>query len=63
MHNPNLAKLVLEVCHDVQVEPHRQPLRGELLHHKSTKHKDDHDAIGSILELPAFGVVTIITLF
>ena len=32
------AKLMSEVCHDVQVEPHLQPLSGELLHHKTAKH-------------------------
>ena len=30
-----------EVCHDVQVEPHLQPLSGELLHHKSAIQEDD----------------------
>ena len=30
-----------EVCHDVQVEPHLQPLSGELLHYKSAVHEDD----------------------
>ena len=35
------AKLMSEVCHDVQVEPHLQPLSGELLHHKTTKHEDN----------------------
>ena len=30
-----------EVCHDVQVEPHLQPLSGELLHYKSAVHKVD----------------------
>ena len=30
-----------EVCHDVQVEPHLQPLSGELLHYKTAKHEDD----------------------
>ena len=35
------AKLMSEVCHDVQVESHLQPLSGELLHHKTAKHEDD----------------------
>ena len=35
------AKLMSEVCHDVQVEPHLQPLSGGLLHYKSAVHKDD----------------------
>ena len=35
------AKLMSEVCHDVQVEPHLQPLSGELLHYKSAVHEDD----------------------
>jgi len=35
------AKLMSEVCHDVQVEPHLQPLSGESLHYKSAVHEDD----------------------
>ena len=35
------AKLISEVCHDVQVEPHLQPLSGELFHYKSTIQGDD----------------------
>ena len=35
------AKLMLEVCHDVQVEAHLQPLSGELLCHKSAIPEDD----------------------
>ena len=35
------AKLMSEVCHDVQLEPHLQPLSGELLRYKSSKHEDD----------------------
>ena len=35
------AKLMSEVCHDVQVEPHLQPLSGELLRYKSAVHEDD----------------------
>ena len=35
------AKLMSEVCHDVQVEPQIQPLSGELLHHKTAKHEND----------------------
>ena len=35
------GKLKSEVCHDVQLEPHLQPLSDELLHHKSAKHEDD----------------------
>ena len=35
------AKLMSEVCHDVQLEPHLQPLSGELLRYKSAKHEDD----------------------
>ena len=35
------AKLMSEVCHDVLVEPHLQPLSGELLHHKTAKHEDN----------------------
>lgn len=35
------AKLFSEVCyHDVQIEPHLQPLTGEILHYKSAVHKD-----------------------
>ena len=30
-----------EVCHDVQVEPHLQPLSGELLRYKSAIQEDD----------------------
>ena len=46
------AKLILEVCHDVQLEPHLQPLSGELLHHKSAKHGI---MLGLILEPLASG--------
>ena len=35
------AKLMSEVCHDVQVEPHLQPLSNESLHYKSAVHEDD----------------------
>ena len=35
------AKLMSEVCHDIQVEPHLQPLSGESLHYKSAVHEDD----------------------
>ena len=35
------AKLMSEGCHDVQLDPHLQPLSGELLHLKSAKHEDD----------------------
>jgi len=37
------AKLLSEVCHDVQVEPHvhLQPLSGEVLHHRSVVVEDD----------------------
>ena len=35
------ARLMSEVCHDVQLEPHLQPLSGELLRHKYAKHEDD----------------------
>ena len=35
------AKLMSEVCHDVQVEPHLQPLSGELLRYKSAIQEDD----------------------
>ena len=35
------AKLMSEVCHDVQVEPHLQPLSGELLDYKTAKHEND----------------------
>ena len=35
------ARLMSEVCHDVQLEPHLQPLSGELLCYKSAKHEDD----------------------
>ena len=34
-------KLMSEVCHDVQVEPHLQPLSGESLHYRSAVHEDD----------------------
>ena len=30
-----------EVCHDAQVEPHLQPLFGEVLHHRSAVVEDD----------------------
>ena len=55
------AKLMSEVCHDVQVEPHLQPLSGELLHHKTAKH--ENDARVDIIGLLASGVVAIIALF
>ena len=35
------VKLMSEVCHDVQVEPHLQPLSGESLHYRSAVHEDD----------------------
>ena len=35
------AKLLSEVCHDVQTEPHLQPLTGEILRYKSAVHEDD----------------------
>ena len=35
------ARLMSEVCHDVQLGPHLQPLSGELLRYKSAKHEDD----------------------
>ena len=35
------ARLMSEVCHDVQLEPHLQPLSRELLRYKSAKHEDD----------------------
>ena len=35
------AKLMSKVCHDVQVEPHLQPLSSESLHYKSAVHEDD----------------------
>ena len=35
------AKLMSEVCHGVQVEPHLQLLSGESLHYKSAVHEDD----------------------
>ena len=34
-------KLMSEVCHDVQVEPHLQLLSSESLHYKSAVHEDD----------------------
>ena len=34
-------KLFSEVCHDVQIEPHLQPLTGEILRYKSAVHADD----------------------
>ena len=40
-HNNVRGKLMSEVCHDVQLESHLQPLSGELLHHKSAKLEDD----------------------
>ena len=36
-----IVKLLSEVCHDVQTEPHLHPLTGEILHYKSTVHEDD----------------------
>jgi len=35
------ARLLSEVCHDVQVEPHLQPLSGEVLCHCSAVVEDD----------------------
>ena len=35
------AKLLSEVCHDVQTGPHLQPLTGEILCYKSAVHEDD----------------------
>ena len=35
------AKLMSEVCHDVQVELHLQPLSGESLRYKSAVHEDN----------------------
>ena len=35
------AKLMSEVCHDIQAEPHLQLFSGESLHYKSAVHKDD----------------------
>ena len=35
------GKLLSEVSHDVQVEPHLQPLSGEVLHHCSAVVEDD----------------------
>ena len=35
------AKLLSEVCHDVQVEPHLQPLTGEVLHYRTAVLEDD----------------------
>ena len=35
------AKLFSEVCHDVQIEPHLQPLTGKILRYKSAVHADD----------------------
>ena len=32
---------MLEVCHDVDVEPHLQPLSGESLYYKSAVHEGD----------------------
>ena len=43
-----------EVCHDVQFEPHLQPLSSELLRHKSARHEDDArvDIRAAIFSLP-----------
>ena len=35
------AELLSEVCHDVQTEPHLQPLTGEILRYKTAVHEDD----------------------
>ena len=35
------ARLLSEVCHDVQVEPHLQLLTGEVLHYRTTVLEDD----------------------
>ena len=35
------AKLLSEVCHDVQIEPHLQPLTGMILRYKTAVHKND----------------------
>ena len=35
------AKLFSEICHGVQIEPHLQPLTGEILRYKSAVHADD----------------------
>lgn len=34
------AKLLFEMCHDVQVEPHLQSLTGEVLHYHSAVVED-----------------------
>ena len=36
-----IAKLMSEVCYNVQVEPHLQPLSGKSLHYKSAVHEAD----------------------
>ena len=51
-----------EVCHDVQVEPHLQPLSYESLHYKSAVHEDDA-RVELVLELSTSGAVIIIVLF
>ena len=33
-------KLLSEVCHDIQTEPHLHPLTGEILHYKSAVQDD-----------------------
>ena len=35
------ARLLSEVCHDVQVEPHLQPLTSEVLHYRTAVLEDD----------------------
>ena len=35
------ARLLSEVCHDVQVESHLQPLTGEVLHYRTAVLEDD----------------------
>ena len=35
------AKLLSEVCHDVQTDSHLQPLTGEILRYKTALHEDD----------------------
>ena len=57
-----IAKLMSDVCHDIQVEPHLHPLSNKSLHHKSAVHEDDA-RVELVLELPASGAVITVVLF
>ena len=53
------AKMMSDVSHDVQVEPHFQPLNSKSLHYKSAVLEDDARVD---IKLLASGIVTIVFL-